>query len=81
MTDEEGNYGEEDYVSRRRSRSRPDSTPPSGQNFYYLVRVVSKGTFRAGPASADAMYNGSYHSQTEGRTITVTDAGPAQRGL
>ena len=32
------------------------------QNYYYAVRCVSKGTFRMGPASADAMYNGEYHS-------------------
>jgi alpha-2-macroglobulin len=32
------------------------------QNYYYLVRVVSTGNFVTGPASADAMYNGEYHS-------------------
>ncbi len=32
------------------------------QYFYYTVRAVSTGTFRMGPVSADAMYNGAYHS-------------------
>lgn len=32
------------------------------RNFYYMVRVVSKGTFHMGPARADAMYQGEYHS-------------------
>lgn len=29
---------------------------------YYTVRAVTKGKFRMGPVSADAMYNGEYHS-------------------
>jgi uncharacterized protein YfaS (alpha-2-macroglobulin family) len=32
------------------------------QYYYYVVRAVTKGKFRMGPASADAMYNGEYHS-------------------
>ncbi|MFI5135888.1 MAG: alpha-2-macroglobulin, partial [Chitinophagales bacterium] len=32
------------------------------KNFYYVVRAVSAGTFVQGPVSADAMYNGEYHS-------------------
>ena len=32
------------------------------KTFYYMVRAVSTGTFRMGPVSADAMYNGDYHS-------------------
>lgn len=31
-------------------------------NFYYTVRVVSQGTFKMGPVSAEAMYDGQYHS-------------------
>lgn len=42
-----------------------------GQTFYYVVRAVSKGTFRLGPVSADAMYNGEYHSQNGVGEITV----------
>lgn len=41
------------------------------QDYYYVVRVVSKGTFRMGPAAADAMYNGEYHSYSGGGTVTV----------
>lgn len=29
---------------------------------YYTVRAVTKGKFKMGPVSADAMYNGEYHS-------------------
>jgi uncharacterized protein YfaS (alpha-2-macroglobulin family) len=32
------------------------------QTFYYAVRAVSPGRFQMGPVSADAMYNGEYHS-------------------
>ena len=32
------------------------------QKFYYMVRATSKGTFKQGPVSADAMYNGQYYS-------------------
>jgi uncharacterized protein YfaS (alpha-2-macroglobulin family) len=32
------------------------------QTYYYAARAVSPGVFRMGPASADAMYNGEYHS-------------------
>lgn len=39
--------------------------------FYYLVRAVTKGTFLMGPVSADAMYNGAYHSYYGGGTIVV----------
>lgn len=42
------------------------------QTFYYVVRAVSKGTFRMGPVSADAMYNGDYHSLSGAGEIRVT---------
>lgn len=32
------------------------------QTYYYAVRAVSPGLFQMGPVSADAMYNGEYHS-------------------
>jgi uncharacterized protein YfaS (alpha-2-macroglobulin family) len=32
------------------------------QTYYYAVRAVSPGLYRMGPISADAMYNGEYHS-------------------
>lgn len=44
---------------------------PTVSEFYYAVRVVTKGTFRIGPVSADAMYNGEYHSYNGGGIITV----------
>ena len=43
------------------------------QDFYYLVRVVSKGNFKMGPVSADAMYNGEYHSYNGARSIRVIE--------
>jgi alpha-2-macroglobulin len=39
--------------------------------FYYLVRAVSKGRFHQGPVSADAMYNGAYHSYHGSGVIVV----------
>ena len=32
------------------------------QTYYYAVRAVSPGSLKMGPVSADAMYNGEYHS-------------------
>ncbi|MFL5731370.1 MAG: alpha-2-macroglobulin family protein, partial [Cytophagaceae bacterium] len=43
--------------------------------FYYMVRAVSKGSFRMGPVSADAMYNGEYHSYNGGGMINVSEKG------
>ena len=43
----------------------------SRQVFYYTVRAVSPGAFKIGPASADAMYNGEYHSYNGGGLIKV----------
>ncbi|WP_375416470.1 alpha-2-macroglobulin [uncultured Hymenobacter sp.] len=39
--------------------------------FYYLARAVSKGTFKLGPMSADAMYNAAYHSYNGAGTVRV----------
>ncbi len=41
------------------------------KTFYYVVRAVSKGTFIMGPASADAMYNGEYHSYSGAGSVKV----------
>ena len=41
------------------------------KSFYYLVRAVSKGKFRMGPVSADAMYNGEYRSYSGGGVVVV----------
>ncbi len=43
----------------------------SVKSFYYVVRCVSAGNFRMGPASADAMYNGEYHSYNGGGEVEV----------
>ncbi len=44
---------------------------PKMRSFYYTVRAVSKGKFQQGPVSADAMYDGSYHSYHGAGTIIV----------
>jgi uncharacterized protein YfaS (alpha-2-macroglobulin family) len=43
------------------------------QVYYYAVRAVSPGVFKMGPISADAMYNGEYHSYNGGGTIKVIE--------
>jgi hypothetical protein len=44
----------------------------SKQVYYYAVRAVSPGLYKMGPVSADAMYNGEYHSYNGAGTIRVT---------
>ena len=41
------------------------------QVYYYAVRAVSPGIYKMGPVSAEAMYNGEYHSYNGAGTITV----------
>jgi uncharacterized protein YfaS (alpha-2-macroglobulin family) len=41
------------------------------QVYYYAVRAVSPGVYHMGPVSADAMYNGDYHSYNGAGTIVV----------
>ncbi len=41
------------------------------QSYYYAVRAVSPGNFKMGPVSADAMYNGEYHSYNGAGVIRV----------
>jgi uncharacterized protein YfaS (alpha-2-macroglobulin family) len=41
------------------------------RNFYYLVRAVSLGNYVMGPVSADAMYNGEYHSYNGAGVVRV----------
>jgi uncharacterized protein YfaS (alpha-2-macroglobulin family) len=43
----------------------------SRQMYYYAVRAVSPGVYKIGPASADAMYNGEYHSYNGAGIIKV----------
>lgn len=44
----------------------------SKQTYYYAVRAVSPGIYQMGPVSADAMYNGEYHSYHGAGVIRVT---------
>lgn len=41
------------------------------KTFYYLARVISKGSFRVGPAAADAMYKSEYRSYSGAGKVTV----------
>jgi uncharacterized protein YfaS (alpha-2-macroglobulin family) len=41
------------------------------RTFYYAVRAVSPGIYKMGPVSADAMYNGEYHSYHGAGTIRI----------
>ncbi|HVM89573.1 MAG TPA: MG2 domain-containing protein [Puia sp.] len=41
------------------------------QVYYYAVRAVSPGIYKMGPVSADAMYNGEYHSYNGAGIIKV----------
>jgi alpha-2-macroglobulin len=43
----------------------------NAKTFYYTVRAVSKGTFIIGAVSADAMYNGEYHSYSGSGKVSV----------
>ncbi|MFZ4547749.1 MAG: alpha-2-macroglobulin family protein [Bacteroidales bacterium] len=43
----------------------------NAKTFYYTVRAVSKGTFVIGAVSADAMYNGEYHSYSGSGKVVV----------
>jgi alpha-2-macroglobulin len=42
------------------------------QSYYYAVRAVTPGDFKMGPVSADAMYNGEYHSYNGAGVVRVT---------
>lgn len=41
------------------------------QTYYYAVRAVSLGNYKQGPVSADAMYNGAFHSYHGAGTVRV----------
>ncbi len=62
-----------DYMDIRDDRinlfTSADLTP---KVFYYLARAVSTGTFVMGPVSADAMYDGEYHSYHGSGVVRVT---------
>ena len=61
-----------DYYDFRDDRVNLYTDVKGGMKFYYfLVRAVSRGTFKLGPIGADAMYNGEYHSYNGGGTIII----------
>jgi uncharacterized protein YfaS (alpha-2-macroglobulin family) len=41
------------------------------RNYYYVVRAVSTGNYIMGPVSADAMYNGEYHSYNGAGVVRI----------
>lgn len=43
----------------------------SKQVYYYAVRAVTPGRYTLGPVSAEAMYNGEYHSYNGGGSIII----------
>ncbi|AMJ64652.1 alpha-2-macroglobulin family protein [Hymenobacter sp. PAMC 26628] len=61
-----------DYLDVRDDRLNLFTTASAQPKvFYYLARAVSKGTFKLGPISADAMYNGEYHSYNGAGVVRV----------
>lgn len=44
------------------------------QVYYYAVRAVSPGVYRMGPVSADAMYNGEYHSYHGAGSVRIVSS-------
>jgi uncharacterized protein YfaS (alpha-2-macroglobulin family) len=66
------NAAQPDYLDVRDDRINLFTTAtPQPKVFYYLARAVSKGTFKLGPVSADAMYNAEYHSYNGAGTVRV----------
>ncbi|MBC6612763.1 alpha-2-macroglobulin [Hymenobacter sp. BT507] len=61
-----------DYLDVRDDRLNLFTTATAQPKvFYYLARAVSKGTFKLGPVSADAMYNAAYHSYSGAGVVRV----------
>jgi len=59
------------YTDIRDDRINMFTNLSGTQTFYYVVRAVSPGVFRLGPAAADAMYNGEFHSYSGAGFIRV----------
>ena len=61
-----------DYFDLRDDRALFYTTA-SGKpkTFYYMVRVVNKGTYKYAPIGAEAMYNGQYYSYWGDQTLKV----------
>lgn len=61
-----------DYTDIRDDRVNFFTSLGAGKKtFYYTVRAVNKGVYQAGAATADAMYNGQYHSVWGAGKISV----------
>jgi uncharacterized protein YfaS (alpha-2-macroglobulin family) len=61
-----------DHMDIRDDRIHFFTTASSSEkHFYYLVRAVTPGTYQLGPVSADAMYNGEFHSYFGSGTVVV----------
>jgi uncharacterized protein YfaS (alpha-2-macroglobulin family) len=43
----------------------------TSKTFTYMVRAVSRGTFKLGPVGADAMYNGQYYSYSGAGKVVI----------
>ena len=43
------------------------------KDFYYMVRAVSPGVYQLGPAQADAMYDGNYHSYNGSGVVRISE--------
>lgn len=68
------NASNPDHIDIRDDRINLFATASGTEkHFYYMVRAVSKGRFHQGPVSADAMYNGAYHSYHGSGVIVVGD--------
>ncbi len=66
------NLAQPDYLDVRDDRLNIFTTAtPQPKLFAYLARAVSKGTFKLGPVSAEAMYNGEYRSVSGAGVVRV----------
>ncbi|AMR28779.1 hypothetical protein A0257_17880 [Hymenobacter psoromatis] len=66
------NLAQPDYLDVRDDRLNIFTTAtPQVKLFAYLARAVSKGTFKLGPVSAEAMYNGEYRSVSGAGVVRV----------
>ena len=66
------NLAQPDYLDVRDDRLNIFTTAtPQVKLFAYLARAVSKGTFKLGPVSAEAMYNAEYRSVSGAGVVRV----------
>lgn len=67
----ETNQSNASYVDIRDDRISFFADVWTSQTFWYTVRAVSKGSYVLGPVSADAMYNGMFHSRSGSGRVEV----------